>query len=343
MTKLVTPALALTLLALSGCGSEGGGENQAAAPKAVSEEGSADLAANIWRPGAGAQNASLSFKPLGDFIEGDSVSLSNGTEVSLGDWPSVSISSTGDGSCTSTLIGPRTILTAAHCVDAGKDPGQPGQELAGTIGIAGDDFAITCVMHDKYKALPRNSQGGVRGTRDFALCELDRAVDVNRVKPESIDTANPAAGGARVLLTGYGCTNIVITPQGRLTYTRGDGNLRMGDESIDSINIRTPSEPAGIWTATKAQGNEPTLCPGDSGGPVITGATLQRQRVSRRVVAVNSAVGWERNGASYQLLSYVAPLATADFRTFIARYVADRPTTKICGYNQNPGFGGCRA
>jgi hypothetical protein len=300
---------------------------------------------HIWRPGFTGGARPLDFRPLDELIDEAQISLSGGEPVLLSDWPAVFISSTVEGSCTSTLIGPNTVLTAAHCVDAGLAPGEPGvQALGGTARINGQGYRLTCMIDPRYLAYPGDPLGGVRSSFDYGLCSLDRAVDVGLVRPESIDMQTQLAVSAPILMTGYGCTEIRIVGSGTLTYTRGDPKLRMNNERISQTGQRGGPEPQGVWVSTIAQENEPTLCPGDSGGPVVTGATLHAQTVSRRVAGVNSAVGWApRNGGGWTLYSWMAPLATPEFRTFLNAFLAQHPQARICGHNLQPGLGGCRA
>ena len=154
-------------------------------------------------------------------------------------------------------------------------------------------------------------------------------------------------------MAGYGCTDIVIrTLSGKeeLTYTPGDDDLRMGDERVSYMGDRAASEQPGLYATTQSEGDEPTLCPGDSGGPVFQGATLKDQTRPRRVVGVNSAVAWaKRPGGTYRFYSLLAPLGTNEFRTFLANFVRDHSdpqrneTFIVCGFNRDPGIGGCRA
>lgn len=111
----------------------------------------------------------------------------------------------GNSGCTATLVGPRVLVTAAHC---GK---RRGQRVKVEF-----DFGVYNGKFYPYDAYNNN-------TRDVAVIRLNR--QVNEISPYSIAQAPEV--DREVILAGYGCT-------GR--REGGNGILRRGIAKIVQIN-----------------------------------------------------------------------------------------------------------
>lgn len=184
----------------------------------------------MWRPGSKPAARVLTFR-LPGAGSGGGIQLDRGFVVAdSDDWCSLAVSETDLGNgyigrCTATLVGPVTMLTAAHCVDTG----QGTATLPGTVTFGEETFESSCEMHPRYAAAELGAEGGVRNRYDYALCELThasddprRTVDLTVVAPDNVDTASDVAS-RRILLTGYGCTDIVIDWNGEFTFRSADG------------------------------------------------------------------------------------------------------------------------
>ena len=176
--------------------------------------------------------------------------LIGGSVAPDGKYPATVRIFSGGGSCTATLVGPKVLLTAAHCV---ADGAQVRFEFKG-----GDNVSNGCTHHPGYEA---------NQTKDFALCSLSEHLATDW---ESINTSHSLVKiGGRITLSGYGCTE----PGGS---GGNDGKLREGYATVTAVPSRNDYDIV-TEAATGA------LCFGDSGGPAF-----YEVGDNRVVVGVNS-------------------------------------------------------
>lgn len=140
--------------------------------------------------------------------------------------------------CTGTLIGNRTVLTAAHCMNASSQ--RLNFCLDGRPCIQG-----TATQHPAYPYIP--------GDNDIAVIRLDSDVRaLFGIIPTRISTVTPYVNN-HITLVGYGCT--VWKDENT------DGFKRYGYNSIDEVNSQV--------FQFDGSGGQSRICPGDSGGPVF--------------------------------------------------------------------------
>lgn len=123
---------------------------------------------------------------------GSDVQVIGATPAAAGEWPATFRFSRGGKFCTSTLVGERAILTAAHCV---------GDKQSGTIKIAGRATSVQCRRHPYYQS---------NAHYDVALClAAAKIVLPNGAKYESLngDASLPDVGTSITLL-GFGCRRV---------------------------------------------------------------------------------------------------------------------------------------
>jgi hypothetical protein len=154
-------------------------------------------------------------------------------------WPTAVAVTSGFGLCTGTLVHPRVVIYAAHCGGGSKTIRFSESAFGGGNGIG-----ASCQTNPGYD----NSQ-----STDWAYCVLDQAVDQLPIAPVlygcEIDTLLPQS---QVAIVGFGKN----TPNG------GDGTKRWGMTTLEAVNL------TGNTTALGG-GDEPSVCPGDSGGPAF--------------------------------------------------------------------------
>lgn len=177
--------------------------------------------------------------------------------VDTGGFPAVSLlfidNAQGTGSCTGTLIGCRTILTAAHCVCEGDTAASCS---AGVGGIAflpsgGAQAFANATVHPGYD-FPRN---------DLAVVRL--ANPISGVAPMPINESAAAGPGVTGLAVGYGLTRGDVGQSGGIKRG-GVATLAACPAVVQSTNLcadlEAPLGPAG---------EDSGICQGDSGGPLL--------------------------------------------------------------------------
>lgn len=263
-------------------------------------------------------------------------SVVNGITVHPEDWPAL-VRTTN---CTAALVGPRVLLTAAHCVDGGA---QNTVNAAKIIQRGGTTIDADCVMHPRYSAAPFQGPE-VRNSADYALCILGTSLaDIPRYRSllyENVDLG-ALTKGSPVLITGFGCNIVEKGPGGggpQYISTTADPVLRVGDAfieadlSAESDNYRTHS----------TNPRTASICPGDSGGPLIIGASTANQAGRRSISGVNSTVEVKPRDVS-DLTSRFAALATADFRAFLSAFLRDHGNPVVCNVNHARNSYPCRS
>lgn len=135
--------------------------------------------------------------------------------------------------CTATLVGKKTVLTAAHCC-------KPSVNIL---------FQLGTKVHQVTKVIPHPSWTSLY-KHDIGLAILK---DPLTVGPAEAGTVSPTAG-MKITLVGFGRT---------ATNVKDSGKKRKASNTIAGVS-------SGYFTVTGSGSGVGNTCTGDSGGPVFT-------------------------------------------------------------------------
>ncbi len=154
----------------------------------------------------------------------------------------------GSSICSASLVGPRTLLTAAHCLDLGRHPGATSVSVIASNKA--DTSSLTSAdVHRMVEYRLHPSWVTSSNEADYDIAVLLLATVPAGLTPLPISRAAPATGQA-ITLAGYGRDD----PQDALS----SGTKRAAAASITAVGPRTFD--FGI-------SGQLGICSGDSGGP----------------------------------------------------------------------------
>ena len=157
------------------------------------------------------------------------------------------------GNCTATLVGPQTLLTAAHCTRSKV-----------SFAVGGSRYSGACLSANDY---PSNL------TADYTLCHTSEPVVSAVVKYETMNLDEDyVEKGQKILMSGIGCTQ-----WGKPL----DMKFRIGDATV----LQMPSGKNYDYFTGKGEEGEAVLCSGDSGGPAWGSPNWEARG---KVISVNS-------------------------------------------------------
>lgn len=239
---------------------------------------STTLTASVTLAVAGPSAIAWAGEPDEVDVEPQTPLVFQGDPVGQCGWPTTVAVTSGGGLCSGTLVHPRVVINAAHC-GAGNKTIRFGESAFGG-GVA---VGANCQTNPGYD----QSQG-----TDWAYCVLDQAVDNIPITP--------------VL---FGCeldmlvaqTEVAVVGFGKNTPSGGEGTKRWGLTTLEAINL--PGN-----TTALGGGDEPSVCPGDSGGPAFIKGVDGIWRVFGIASTVNIINGEDCGGlATHSIVAGAVP------------------------------------
>ncbi|MBL4684802.1 MAG: trypsin-like serine protease [Nannocystaceae bacterium] len=203
---------------------------------------------------------------------GGPLPISGGHIAPMCAWPStVAMRRSGEVFCSGSLVHPRVVLLAAHCVNGGAD-------APDDVGFGEDGYAPARTATVQYCDHHPDYEFGVTDGLDVAFCVLDESVDDVPIVPPLMGCEHEVLQpGAVLTIVGFGATTADLDLDvGGWVNTEGVGTKRTAAQQLETM----------VDGAAYLLGIDGFARPGDSGGP----ATIQMEDGTWRVIGAGSRI-----------------------------------------------------
>lgn len=249
------------------------------------------------------------------FAQTNQTRVINGTKLSSSQLAAMGRLSWSDSEgneqvCSATLIGPRTIITAAHCVKNA----QLGMLTSQTFGpIGGKTYSVKLQIHPAYR-MALNYPQSFALTNDLAIGTLSK--DVANVTPATVTNQIPVQG-----------QKILFAGTGQPSFNRAYGYsqvLMVGNLGLTQRALTSKKQAADH---------------GDSGGPNFIMDANNRiyligvNSTSTGTKDMTSELGWDILKPYTQGTALIWPKHAAGTKTYLQQFVSNTGA-QVCGINK---------